>query len=117
MSRNPETLPFSHYNDALNATKSEIIRAFQKHGPGIFYSKMEAFAVLKEEVDEMWHEVKHGTTEKAVAEAVQVCAMAARFVAEFGTYPYAQPTKPNDAEITNTLLTQLLSHLNKINNA
>ncbi|MGD1960532.1 MAG: hypothetical protein ACFB2Y_16855 [Fulvivirga sp.] len=64
-----------------------------------FNSTHEAYAVLKEEVDELWDEVKHGekrelercdSIESAIAshkglmrkEAIQVAAMAIRFINE-----------------------------------
>ena len=43
-------------------------------------SAHEGFAVLQEEVDELWHEVKHGTPAQARAEAIQVAAMALRLI-------------------------------------
>jgi hypothetical protein len=48
-----------------------------------FNSTHEGFAVLKEEVDELWDEVKkNGSKERLRAEAVQVAAMAVRFIQE-----------------------------------
>lgn len=57
---------------------TELERASAKFPP--FHSQHEGFAVLKEEVDELWQEVKHGTPERAREEAIQVAAMAIRFV-------------------------------------
>lgn len=45
-----------------------------------FNSAHEGYAVLLEEVDELWDEVKHGSRERQCNEAVQVAAMALRFL-------------------------------------
>ena len=51
---------------------------------GSFNSAHEGYAVLLEEVDELWDEIKAdklpGARERQVAEAIQVAAMAARFI-------------------------------------
>lgn len=48
-----------------------------------FNSTHEGYAVLLEEVDELWDEVKsNGSNERLKAEAVQVAAMAIRFIQE-----------------------------------
>ena len=62
----------------LEAVRVEIERATAKHGP--FPSAMHGYAVILEELDEAWHEIKHGTPEKAKAELIQVAAMAVRFL-------------------------------------
>ena len=49
-----------------------------------FNSRHEGAAVLLEEVDEFWDEIKSNNHKRAIAEAIQVGAMALRFVAEFG---------------------------------
>lgn len=62
--------------------QNEFARATKKHGA--FNSAHEGFAVLKEEVDELWDEVKkNGSVRdyaKLRAEAVQIGAMAMRFI-------------------------------------
>lgn len=62
--------------------KAELDAATSKFGP--FNSAHEGFAVLKEEVDELWDEVKAKQGARDVAkmrkEAIQVAAMAMRFV-------------------------------------
>jgi hypothetical protein len=59
---------------------SELSSATAKFGP--FASAHEGYAVLLEEVDELWIEVrsKTGTRESQYAEAKQVAAMAMRFM-------------------------------------
>lgn len=58
----------------------EAKRAAEKFKP--FNSPHEGFAVLKEEVDELWEEIKCNCIEAAKEEAVQVAAMALRFLAD-----------------------------------
>jgi len=61
----------------------ELARARAKH-PNPFHSSHEGYAVLREEVDELWDEVKNQTEERSYArmraEAIQIAAMALRFV-------------------------------------
>lgn len=47
---------------------------------GQFNSTHEAYGVIKEEVDEMWDECKKNDLKAMRAEAVQVAAMALRFI-------------------------------------
>jgi NTP pyrophosphatase (non-canonical NTP hydrolase) len=48
-----------------------------------FHSAHEGFAVLMEEVDELWDEVRaNGSRERMRAEAIQVAAMALRFISD-----------------------------------
>ncbi len=65
---------------ALNLAADELRRAMAKFGP--FASAHEGYAVILEELDEMWQEVKHGTPARAREEAVQVAAMALRFLVD-----------------------------------
>jgi hypothetical protein len=71
-------LTASAVTNALDLVTDELYRAIGKFDP--FASAHEGYAVILEELDEMWHEVKHGTRELARAEAVQVAAMALRFL-------------------------------------
>lgn len=64
--------------EILQEVKNEVERATKLHGP--FASRHEGYAIMKEEVDELWWEVKHGTPEAAREEAIQVAAMAVRFI-------------------------------------
>ena len=63
----------------IEQVKAELYRATRQHGP--MKSGHEGYAVILEEMDELWHEIKHGTKSKARKEAVQVAAMAIRLIA------------------------------------
>lgn len=58
----------------------ELTRASEKFGA--FASPHEGYAVLLEEVDELWAEVKKGDRKRMKEEAVQVAAMALRFLVD-----------------------------------
>jgi len=45
-----------------------------------FHSAHEGYAVLLEEVEELWFEVRHNNPPGARQEAIQVAAMALRFI-------------------------------------
>lgn len=68
----------------LALVQNEVDKATANWPP--FNSAHEAFAVLKEEVDELWDHVKtnqnHRDLEAMHKEAVQVAAMAVRFASE-----------------------------------
>jgi hypothetical protein len=66
----------------LAEVRKEIERAVRKHGP--MNSPHEAYAVIQEEVDELWDEVKanRGRELSALEEAVQVAAMGVRYVCD-----------------------------------
>lgn len=66
--------------EAVSAVIDELYAATQRFGP--FASAHEGYAVILEELDELWQEVKHGTRTRARAEAVQVAAMALRFLVD-----------------------------------
>lgn len=67
----------------VNAVLEELRTASERFAP--FNSAHEGYAVLLEEVDELWQEVKHGTTRRQYEEAVQVAAMALRFLIDTAT--------------------------------
>jgi len=66
--------------EAINAAVHELCRAAVKFPP--MHSAHEGYAVILEELDELWHEVKHGTPDRAREEAAQVAAMALRFLVD-----------------------------------
>jgi len=61
---------------------------------GNFHNSHEGYAVLKEEVDELWDEIKSktGTRAHCYKEAIQVAAMAVRFVRDI--CPECVPGEP-----------------------
>lgn len=70
------------------AAATELQSATEKFGA--FASPHEGFAVIQEEVDELWAEIKGGQdVERMRDEAVQVAAMAMRFVGDLCGLPRA----------------------------
>lgn len=68
--------------DTVLAVEAEIARAKAKH-PGDFHNHHEAFAVLNEEVDELWDTVKQDQpVHRKREELIQVAAMAFRWLNE-----------------------------------
>lgn len=65
-------------SDALQLVHNEVCVATARHGK--FNSSHEGYAVLKEEVDEMWDEIKKNDLVRSREEAVQVAAMAIRYL-------------------------------------
>lgn len=82
----------STLDKATEDAYNEVIRAKEMHGNKEFNSVHEGYAVLLEEVDELWDEVKKNPLKMAGGreqhrqlmrkEAIQVAAMALRFVSE-----------------------------------
>jgi hypothetical protein len=64
----------------LDDVREEVLKAMKKHKP--INGPHEGYAVLLEEVDELWDEVKpdRGRQESARKEAIQVSAMGIRYV-------------------------------------
>ena len=62
----------------FDSIKRELETATKRHGP--FNSGHEGWAVIKEEVDELWEAVKRNSKNAANREAVQIAAMAVRFI-------------------------------------
>ncbi|GMA49346.1 hypothetical protein GCM10025857_07030 [Alicyclobacillus contaminans] len=71
------TQPFYHW-DIVEDIVSEYRRASEKFPP--FNSAHEGYAVLLEEVDELWDSIKANDAAGTREEAVQVAAMALRFL-------------------------------------
>lgn len=71
----------------MSMVRAELAAATLKFGP--FASAHEGYAVILEEVDELWDEVKNNkrlsTTERQRREALQIAAMGARFLLDVGT--------------------------------
>jgi hypothetical protein len=71
-------------SDALVAVSRELATAMAKNGP--FNSAHEGYAVILEELDELWEEVRKHRGERDVAamrkECTQIAAMAIRFMLE-----------------------------------
>lgn len=74
------TAEVNKLDEILQAFRAEVLRARKKHKP--MNSPHEGYAVLKEEVDELWDEVKadNGREITAMEEATQVAAMGVRYV-------------------------------------
>jgi len=73
----------AHYDrldKILHVVEEEVLEAVSNHEP--FNSAHEGFAVLLEEVDELWDEVRkrEKSRPEMAREAVQVAAMAIRFL-------------------------------------
>ena len=80
--------PDDAYGAALEAVHDEILKCKRKYIES-FNSTHEGYAVLKEEVDEMWDDIKKNRVRESVCEAIQVAAMAIRYIAEIGEeYPF-----------------------------
>lgn len=74
---------------ALEHVRDELYRAMKGHGPQ--RSAHEGYAVILEEADELWDEVKKKTSErdrgKMRTEAMQIAAMALRFMVDVVPVP------------------------------
>ena len=69
---------------AFRLVEDELERATKEFGN--FNSPHEGYAVMLEEVEELWDEIKasKGTNDRILTEAVQVAAMAVRFLVDLG---------------------------------
>jgi hypothetical protein len=69
---------------AMSAIVNEYYKAANRFGP--FHSAHEGIAVIKEELDELWDEIKKNpesrSPEKMLEEAAQLGAMAKRFIVD-----------------------------------
>lgn len=66
--------------EILDEVNKELTRAVLKFGP--FVSPHEAHSVIREEMEELWDEIKKnkGREQPAFDEAIQLAAMAVRYV-------------------------------------
>lgn len=65
--------------DLLNLIGAELDRAYAKHG-NVPWSRHEFYAILLEEVDELWADIKaDAPKEQMLKELVQVAAMCFRY--------------------------------------
>lgn len=69
-----------HVPAALQEIANEFVRARMKHGP--MRGAHEGYAVLLEEVDELWDEIKANNPVNARKEIIQVAAMALAYLIE-----------------------------------
>ena len=70
-----------HYSQAIKDIEDEFKKAIKEFDP--FHNEHEGYAVLKEEVDELWDSIKRNkltTKEERMKEAIQVGAMALRML-------------------------------------
>lgn len=68
------------YASASEQIAAEALTARMKFEP--FNSSHEGYAVLAEELDELWDDVKANNIEHSIQEAIQVGAMALRYIAD-----------------------------------
>jgi hypothetical protein len=71
----------------LKRVGNEVLRALDKFEA--FNSPHEGYAVIKEELEELWDEAKanQGRSPEAMQEAIQVAAMAVRYVLDLSGKP------------------------------
>lgn len=83
-------------NTSIHLVLAELARARAKFGP--MRGPHEGWAILREEVDELWDLVKSKkpTPEAMAAEAVQVGAMALKFLEDVCRVPSADAPEPAD---------------------
>lgn len=74
--------------DIFNDIKDELQRAKEKFPD--FHSFHEGYAVLLEEMDELWESIKRDDTSNMYEEAVQVGAMAMRFLIDLAEYEHGK---------------------------
>lgn len=68
---------------ALDQVERELNRAMRRFPP--YQSAHEGIAVIREEYLELEREIFHGSGEKAYVEAIQLAAMATRYLVDIGT--------------------------------
>ena len=80
--------------NAMQEAHGALLKARAKHGPMV--SAHEGYAVLIEEVDELWEEVKRQERDPAAMrkEALHVAAMALRFIVDVCDLPNGEEVEP-----------------------
>ena len=77
----------------ISMISNELDRAYAKHGSDQ-WGRHEFYAVLKEEIDELWDAIKLDMSmEEVKAEAIQVAAVVVRYL-ETGDRHYTRRTPP-----------------------
>lgn len=86
------SIPFDRLDPLAEEIVAEVVSAMRKH-PGKQNSAHEGYAVILEELDELWTEVKKkggGRGPEARKEAIQVAAMAMRYILDLIDTPRVQ---------------------------
>lgn len=80
--RAPTMDDFYRVDNVADEVRDEVMKAIQKHAP--MHGPHEGHSVLREEVEELWEHVKAdtGRTPEARKEALQVAAMAVRYIVD-----------------------------------
>lgn len=85
-----------------NLVRDELRRATGKSGK--FHNTHEGYAVLLEEVDELWDDIKANNLYGSCDEAIQVAAMAMRYLFDLMPDDYKdQKTRDEEAEYERSL--------------
>lgn len=83
-----DQLKIDRLDAALAQLRAEVLRAMAKHKP--MNSPHEGYAVIQEEVDELWERVKtdSGRDYDSKVEALQIAAMGLRYAIDVAHGPY-----------------------------
>lgn len=78
--KNMEDLDISKFCSVMDEVQGELEEAISQFSS--FASQHEGYAVIKEELDELWDAIKskEASTQDTMNEAIQVAAMAIRFL-------------------------------------
>lgn len=80
--------------DMMTRISAELDHAYKKHGRDP-WGRHEFYAILKEEVDELWDDIKaDAPTENVLKELAQVAAMCFRYAETGDRYRGAHPPTP-----------------------
>lgn len=85
------SVPEQRLRAAVANAEQELRRAQKLHGE--FHSPHEGYAVIAEELEELWEDVKAGRVRESLKEAVQVAAMAMRYCIDVGVMVQAKSPK------------------------